>query len=210
MPKPFFEKIVFLEGVGKNFLEHEYFEKWHEYICKEYSPPKRPIALFIPCYWGKPYDQSYIFKEIEKNVLNILKPDEVHFIVISSAGVVPREFWHETVFKAYDWDPNFETEEIKEQYVKVTTQRLKNYFQAYKENYKIFASYLRLNSESFKSLQQAIKDFNIHLYFSPTIETQAELQQIKFEDVDLLLIQPEALQDLNEMLSELKNKLTLL
>ena len=111
---PIFQEkdLIGINGVGIRQLTHHHFEEWFKYIITEYEPPKPPrICLLIPCSATKPYYNSPIHGVINKAICKY--EDYIHKIVISNAGIIPYEFSGYYPFESYDWNPLYETDEIK-------------------------------------------------------------------------------------------------
>lgn len=151
-----------INGVGIQQLTHPHFEEWFKYIITEYEPPKqKKICIFIPCSAIKPYYNSPIHKVINKAIYKY--EDYIHKIVISTAGIIPYEFSDQYPFNSYDWNPQFETEEIKNKYIELTSNRLINFFNKHSTKYITFISYFRPDAEELIALEVAsqITDTNI-------------------------------------------------
>lgn len=183
-----------LNGTSEHQLLHPHFEKWQKWLLEEYKPPENKIALFIPCAAIKPYYNSPIHKIMNETLLEF--EEKIHKIVISNAGVIPYEFADKYPFNSYDWNPLAESDDIKEKYYTVTRDRIQSYLE--KHPYLDYTSYLRLNSISFASLNDAIKDLNINLTFKRLDE---KIDPDK--DTDLILTYPKNLKILKSTLEEI-------
>ena len=186
--------FIGINGVGKAQLNHPHFNAWQSFFVNSYKiKGDIEITIFLPCAAIKPYYNSPIhrvFNKILDNYNNIQK------IVISNAGLIPYEFCDQYPFDSYDWNPLFETEEIKKEYIEVNSGRIFNFFETKRMTNKIrFISYLRNNSESLKSLKLAFNKLELNLEI---IEVSGKLHQTA--DTDLLLILEENLNRLNEKL----------
>ncbi len=153
-----------LVGVGEEFLTHPYFEIWQDYLNRWYAPPeKKKVALFLPCSYKKPYLES----ETHKKIINVLKGlknrDEIHELMLSNAGVVPREFEDCYPFNSYDWDESKETDEIKKRYIEVTKRRVADYLTSHRNSYIGVVCFLKYDSESHVALKQACDELRIEL-----------------------------------------------
>ncbi len=147
-----------LAGVGEEYLTHPYFEVWQDYLCRWYKADKG-TALFLPCAHHKPYSQS----RTHQNIIRVLRETgafgKIHEVMLSNAGVIPREFEDMYPFNAYDWDERLETPEIKNRYIEVTKKRIMNYLAAQK--YKRVYCFLKYDSESYKALEAACGELGI-------------------------------------------------
>ena len=187
--------IFGLNGVGEEQLLHPHFERWHEWIINQYEPLLNKIAVFIPCAAIKPYYNSPIHKAFNP----IIDRFPTHKIVISNAGIIPYEFADCYPFSCYDWNPAYETDEIKERYIEVTFHRLNNYLKAHGTAYTGFVSYLHPNSSSLKALREACNFESIHLH---TVEIE-DIALSPTSDSDLVLAHPTNIERLRYLLEEL-------
>lgn len=146
--------LIGINGVGIIQLTHPHFEEWFRYIITVYDPPKPSrICLFVPCTAIKPYYNSPIHGVINKATCKY--EDHIHKIVISNAGIVPYEFSNQYPFNSYDWNPQFETEDIKNKYIELTVNRLVSFFNKHSTRYLTFISYFRPDTEELISLEVA-------------------------------------------------------
>ncbi len=194
-PPKFLKKdFIGINGVGIDHLIHPHFKIWQEYFKKSYFINNNiKIIIFLPCAAIKPYYNSPTHRCFNKV---IDKFAYIQKIVISNAGVIPYEFCNKYPFDSYDWNPLFETYEIKQEYIKITSQRIFDFFNAKKlKNKLIHISYLRNDSESLKSLEIAFNKLNLNLNI---VKISGKLH--KTADTDLLLIMEENLKRLEKIL----------
>ncbi len=187
-----------INGVGSQQLTHHHFEIWQKYF-KEYYKIKKKIKkiLFLPCAAIKPYYNSPIHRIFNKA---IDRYNNIQKFVISNAGIIPYEFCDRYPFESYDWNPLYENESIKLEYIEVISKRLFDFFHARKINNNVkFISYLRNDSESLKSLELAFNKLNFNLQ---VIEITGKLHESA--DTDLLLTLEENLIKLEEKLKSVK------
>lgn len=202
----------YLRGVGIRYLRHEAFEEGYRKLLTRYKPKKTyRLLLFIPCSYGKPYSQSYIHYFIIKALKETGFYDDIHQVIVTNAGVVPRELDEYYPYVAYDWNPKYETPEIKELYTQVLYERLKGYLLRFKKYYKYVACYLRWNSDSYKAIKLVEKELNINI---PNLAPQ-EVPEEEIKDVslgvyiyeeDLMLITKTALKTLKDGVSKILSK----
>lgn len=185
---------VGINGVSINQLIHPHFEIWQRFFKENYILNDNiKIILFLPCAAVKPYFNSPIHCCFNKIIDNY---DNVQKIVVSNAGVIPYEFCDKYPFNSYDWNPLFETPEIKEKYIEITSKRIYDFFKAKELKKSIkYISYLRNDSESIKAIKKAFKKLNINLII---IKISGELHETA--DLDLLLIYKENLIKLEDKL----------
>ncbi len=153
------QKIV---GATSECLNHAHFDVWQEYFEIFYIvPPIKEYALFLPCAFRKPYSRSQTHKKILERLQGIAAYKKIHQIMISTPGIIPRDFESKYPFESYDWPEWEETEKIKKEYIGVTKKRVKRYLSKHK--YKKIFSYFKPDSESFIALKGACAELKVPL-----------------------------------------------
>ncbi|MEB3755543.1 MAG: DUF5591 domain-containing protein [Desulfurococcales archaeon] len=194
---------LFLRGVGWKYLAEWPFTEAHRKLLVNYKPRKHyKIGLFIPCSYGKPYSQSYIHYFIRRTIANYIRQGLLHEIILTNAGVVPRELDEYWPYTAYDWNPLKETSEIKECYKLVLKQRIKGYIEKFGGYYDRYAAYLRWDSDSWNALREISEEQGLII---PNLAAKnipsGELDELDLGlgyklDPDLELITPTSLKNL--------------
>jgi len=186
---------TFLRGVGESYLTHPFFEEAYKKILSDYAPKTHyRLCLFLPCSYGKPYSQSYIHYMIIKSLRNLRdRYHKVHQVILTNAGIVPRELEEHYPFCCYDWNPRFENPHIKDIYVNVLFERLKGYIQKFEKYYERFACYLRWNSDSYRAVEMVESNLGLkipNLSLGPNDIQNIEIDDIYniYPDEDLILI----------------------
>ena len=185
---PLFDKkdYIGINGVGAHQLTHPHFEEWFRYIIDTYKPPTpQRIGTFIPCSAIKPYYGSPIHKTINKAITKY--EDYIHKIVISNAGIVPYEFSNYYPFNSYDWNPQFETEDIKKRYIELTTNRLIEFFNKHSTKYKGFISYFRPDAEELIALKVDADIAKIDIIYIDVNIRDCDSKLSDTSDLDLVL-----------------------
>ena len=148
-----------LSGVGEKYLTHPHYEVWQDYLVRWYEPPEnRKTLLFLPCSYRKPYSESETHKKIIRMLDESGKRASLHEVMLSNAGLVPRQFEDRYPFNSYDWAERDETTEIKRRYIEVTSERIMKYLDAHGEHYDNIICYLKYDSESYQALIHALPD----------------------------------------------------
>lgn len=164
-----------LKGVGEEFLTHPHFEVWQDYLVRWYKPPEdKEFLLFLPCSYEKPYSGSKTHRGIIEKLKKLNFYNSIHQVMISNAGVVPREFEDMYPFNAYDWNERLETPEIKDRYIEITAIRLEKYLRYHK--YKKIFCFLKYDSESYKALEIACNRLNLEFRNLLNIETYEKIK----------------------------------
>ncbi len=195
---------TYFRGVGLDYLLNDAFEKAFQKLIKEYRPPRSyDVCLIIPCSYGKPYSQSFIHYMLRTAIHDYIRSGRVHEVIVTNAGVVPRELDEYWPFCAYDWNPAYETPEIKECYVEVLRRRLKAYLKKNLNHYGKVAAYLRWDSDSWKAVKMVGEDIGINIpNLAPKSFDPEEIKEVSLEglyqDEDLVLITPSSLRKLRE------------
>ncbi len=199
----------YLRGVGLKYLLNKYFEEGFKKLLREYRPRKHyPVGLIMPCSYGKPYSNSYIHYIIRKSIADLIRQGKIHEIIVTNAGVVPRELDEYWPYVAYDWNPVYETPEIKEWYTRVLEKRLKEYISTFRSYYDRFAAYLRWNSDSWKAVEKVSQELGIEIpNLAPKTVSREEIIEASlnglYEDEDIVLITETSLKNLREKLVKL-------
>ncbi len=203
---------LYLRGVGEEILNHPYIEEAHRRVLEEYSPPEGRLLLLIPCSYGKPYSQSYIHYMIQRTLVKTGYYDRVHQVILTNAGVVPRELEEHYPYVAYDWNPLKETPEIKEKYTQVLARRLDGYLERFWKLYRGALAFLRQDSDSWKAVQRVIaggrhRGFNPRNLAPHSVDPE-ELREVTLglpmyrDDPDALLVTRSALSSLRRGIVE--------
>ncbi len=136
---------------------------------------------------------------------------EIHQIIVSNSGVIPRELEEHYPYCCYDWNPKYENAEIKELYTKTLHRRLKRYLEGFQPFYDRFACYLRWDSESYRAITMLKNDLpgvkipNLSLPLKDIPAKEIELASLgiyQYEE-DLILITPSSLRSLKSSLRRL-------
>jgi len=202
----------YLRGVGLKYLVNRYFEEGFKKIITDYRPSRRYIiGLIIPCSYGKPYSQSFIHYFIRKAIKDFIVKGYIHEIIVTNAGVIPRELDEHWPYCSYDWNPKYETSEIKKEYTEVLAKRLKTYIEKFKGYYRAFVAYLRWDSDSWHAVEIVSRELGVKIpNLAPRFVPPQEVNEIGleglYEDPDLTLITPSALSTLRRNLIELINR----
>ena len=159
---PRFAKHERLVGATKENLIHPHYAVWQDYIARLYDVPKiKKYALFLPCSFKKPYSMSRTHKEILRRLVSLPQYNEIHQLMISNPGVIPREFEAKYPFANYDWPEWQENKKIKKEYTDVTKERIQKYLSHHK--YKRVFAYFKPDSESFIALSRACRELGVNL-----------------------------------------------
>jgi len=199
----------YLRGVGVKYLLHPAFNEGFEKLLKLYKPRKLyELCLFIPCSYGKPYSQSFIHYLIQRAIVESGRFEDVHQVILTNAGVVPRELEEFYPYVAYDWNPSYETPEVKKLYVEVLVWRLRRYVERFRGFYKRFACFLRWDSDSFKAVEIVSRSLGVEIpNLAPRTVPPREIEEVSlnglYRDPDLVLVTPTALASLRDGIRKL-------
>ncbi len=198
----------YIRGVGLDYLLHPAFVEGFSRILAEYRPPRGRLLLFLPCSYGKPYSQSFIHYAMRRALWEAGLLDKVHEVMLTNAGVVPRELDEHWPYAAYDWNPAYETPEVKRCYRAVLRDRIIAYLEAFRGYYRGVAAYLRWDSDSWAALRDAAEYLGVEVpNLAPRAVPEEELRLVSldgvYQDPDLVLITPTALRSLVEGVSRL-------
>jgi len=201
---------LYLRGVGLDYLVNDAFEEGFRRLLSDYKPKRRyRLGLFIPCSYGKPYSQSYIHYLMRRAIAPWLREGLVHEIILTNAGIVPRELDEYWPYVAYDWNPAKETEEVRKCYRRVLASRIEGYLKAFRGYYGAFAAFLRWESDSWAALKAAASRLGLEVpNLAPRSVPAEEVREAGLglgydEDPDIVLVTPTALQALRRGLENL-------
>lgn len=200
---------LYLRGVGDRYLSGYPFEDGFKRILREYRPPAGRLALVLPCSYGKPYSQSYIHYLIRRATAPFIRNGLIHEVIVTNAGVVPRELDEHWPYTAYDWNPAYETPEVKKCYTSVLARRLEEYMRRFQDDYTGWAAYLRWDSDSWKALQTAAGRLGVSVpNLAPKTVPRGEVEEAGLglgydRDPDIVLVTRTSLQALKRGLKEL-------
>ncbi len=112
------------------------FEESYRYIIDEYEVEPRQIAIFIPCAVRKPYSSSPSHQLIRTIVSQVFEPSQYHFVVFGTCGIVPAELEAMYPYAHYRYVlGRSRDEKIKEDFLRIETERIAGYLQKTKDVY---------------------------------------------------------------------------
>jgi len=174
------EKRELIEGATSQSLNHPYFNLWQDYLQRMYEPSKkREILLFLPCSYRKPYTRSQTHQKIFKALKRTGNLNKIDRVVVSTPGVVPMQFADHYPFNAYDWPEWDETPEIKEEYTRVTKDRVKKFLEAHAKHYKKIYCYFKHDAETYQAIQQASQELGLEIPNLLDDETWEKVKDLK-------------------------------
>ena len=165
----------------EKILKHPIFETAFQQILETWKP-KHNIAFMSLCTAQRPYSKSNKYKEFTKRF-----GDKVDFIVTSSGGLIPPEYWSSFPYLTYDGDA-IHGDEWEVLYQQIQRDRVQRFFRTFDYDYVVanFRPNLRNVTPIREGLQQVkdeshIKDFiiipNVELY------EKAKIDGFRGEDV---------------------------
>jgi predicted RNA-binding protein len=142
----------------------------NEWILTEYKPPVRDFCIFVPCAKKKPYHESPSHKIFDKVIFGMLKPEEVHVVVFGTCGITPRELDTEYPFMDYQFMlGKCNVAKIKRDFIKMESQRLAEYLEKTKDNYKHRIAYCI--GDFRKAMELAVEMSGVEVTIVPKDET---------------------------------------
>lgn len=113
------------------------FEDAFRFIISTYNPPKKEIAIFLPCALRKPYSSSPSHRLFQRVIDSQLLPDAYHIVVFGTCGVIPRELELMYPFAHYHYMLGKCTDNtIREAFLEIETYRLAAYLTKTKGTYR--------------------------------------------------------------------------
>jgi len=113
------------------------FEASYRYIIDDYEVEQRDIAIFIPCAMRKPYSTSPSHRIMRSVISEVLEPSMYHIVVFGTCGIVPSELETMYPYAHYHYMlGKVKDEKIKEDFVRIETERIAGYLNKTREIYK--------------------------------------------------------------------------
>jgi len=192
------EGRIFIEGVGREVLLHPVFERWQKFFCEEYVPPKKEILFISSCFWGKPFHESWIFRRIRGTA----GARSIHYIALSSAGLIPYEYWDAYPFNSYDSNPWRFSPRDREAFVEINGRRVSNYFSKNGAFYSQVLAYLPRHDAALKAVGEgySLSGCSLPLHMVEGIEVE---EGSRDEDYYACLASEGSLEKLKRKLEEI-------
>ena len=129
-------------------------------------------------------------------------------MILSNAGVIPREWENYYPYAAYDWDPSLEWDEIMLDYRKTLYERLSKFIINHSNEYKNYMCYLRPESDTYAVIKDLEKKMLIQIpNFCKNELTDSELDEISlggiYDDCDHVLLNQANLDNLSKTIINL-------
>ncbi|MDK2825739.1 MAG: hypothetical protein PWQ63_822 [Methanolobus sp.] len=142
----------------------------NEWILTEYEPPAREFCIFVPCAKKKPYHESPSHKIFDKVIFGMLEPEMVHVVVFGTCGITPRELDTEYPFMDYQFMlGKCNVAKIKRDFIKMESQRLAEYLEKTRDNYKHRIAYCI--GDFRKAMELAVDMSGVEVTIVPKEET---------------------------------------
>jgi len=118
------------------------FEKSYRYIIDEYEIEPRDIAIFMPCAVRKPYSASPSHQIIRMIISQVFEPSQYHIVIFGTCGIVPAELEEMYPYAHYKYMlGKCKDEKIKEDFLRIETDRVAEYLTKTKTAYKYRVAY---------------------------------------------------------------------
>jgi predicted RNA-binding protein len=142
----------------------------NEWILTEYKAPVREFCIFVPCAKKKPYHESPSHKIFDKVIFEMLKPEQVHVVVFGTCGITPRELDTEYPFMDYQFMlGKCNVAKIKRDFIKMESQRLAEYLEKTRDNYRYRIAYCI--GDFRKAMELAVEMSGVEVTIVPEEET---------------------------------------
>jgi len=118
------------------------FEQSYRYIIDQYEVSPRDIALFIPCAVRKPYSTSPSHQLIRMIISQVFDESQYHIVIFGTCGIVPAELETMYPYAHYKYMlGKVNDEKIKEDFLKIETDRVAGYLEKTRHHYKYRIAY---------------------------------------------------------------------
>ncbi|WMW22537.1 DUF5591 domain-containing protein [Methanolobus mangrovi] len=177
----------------------------NEWVLSEYEPPVRDFCIFVPCAKKKPYHESPSHKIFDKVIFELLEPEDVHIVVFGTCGITPRELDTEYPFMDYQFMlGKCNVAKIKRDFIKMESQRLSQYLEKTRDNYKHRIAYCI--GDFRKAMELAVEMSGVEVTIVPKEETVNEHVQLGKKFIYGSLNQASYLQDFSNSISSIVGK----
>jgi len=147
--------VTYFRGTGPLYCDALEFQIANKAILDTYVP-RHSVALFTVCSWAKPFDASFIHYLLKSELQNQKMLDQVDYIHVSSAGVIPCEYEHWEPFVNYDWNNQTATPASLRLLQKRIEQRLQTFLEKFR--WKRCYYYFREDSNTAVAVRKIIAD----------------------------------------------------
>ena len=177
----------------------------NEWVLCEYEPPVRDFCIFVPCAKKKPYHESPSHKIFDKVIFELLEPESVHIVVFGTCGITPRELDTEYPFMDYQFMlGKCNVAKIKRDFIKMESQRLSQYLEKTRDNYKHRIAYCI--GDFRKAMELAVEMSGVDVIIVPKEETVNEHVQPGKKFIYGSLNQASYLQDFSNSIASIVGK----
>lgn len=178
----------YIVGTGAECVN--YFDKyWSEPWRNPDIGAGKKVALLTICSHAKPYGKSHIHALIRKALHEAGELKNVHYIHLSSAGVVPEEVDCDVPFAAYDWNVAEATPFDIEYHIKKLTQRLSYWCVTVGPRYNKIVFYVRPDGHTRCAINNVVEHVPNAVVVEPEPLT-TPLPYMRLHDVDDMLTSP--------------------
>lgn len=147
----------FYRGAGKMFIDH--FEGLWQDLWKQRAVTK-PVAFLTICSHAKPYSKSFIHTSIRKRLYQEGLLDDVDYIHISGAGIIPQSAEMVYPFNAYDGDSSTYSPDVKAHHVAAIKRRFLEWHRDYADAYDEVIIYLRAGGNTEGAISDAMDEID--------------------------------------------------
>jgi radical SAM enzyme (TIGR01210 family) len=166
-----------LSKFDKQMLRNPHFDQTEEFFLKHFQAQEGSIALFTLCTRTKPYRFSRTIMVLKKILQENRLLSHVSLFFISVPGVIPIEYDMLYPFCYYEWNPDQETQEIKQQYLAIVSDRVYRFLDKFGKRFQFILAYFRPTSESLEALRRACRKLNLPLAIAPDMLIADELKR---------------------------------
>jgi hypothetical protein len=140
---------LFYQGVGR--MQVDMFEEHWKKAWEDHS--SRKIAFLTICSHAKPYSKSFIHTTIRKKLYELGVLNELDYIHISNAGIIPALAEMTYPFNAYDWDGTLCDPQVREYHIAALKRRYREWRDTYGKRYEKIVIYLREGGNTFSAIR---------------------------------------------------------
>lgn len=146
--------LPYLSGVGRAYVDM-FEEHWRKAWDRHVQGGR--IAFMTICSHAKPYSKSFIHTSIRKHLHEIGKLNEIDYIHISNAGIVPASAEMVYPFNAYDWNGQLCTTEVLAYHKEAISRRFEHWLDQFSHFYDGVIIYLRADGNTHGSVSRVLQ-----------------------------------------------------
>jgi len=147
--------MLYHKGTEPTDLYHPDFDAGNRAIHSAFEPQHKVVVLTV-CSWAKPYSQSWIHTNIRSALGASL--EQIDYVHVSSAGIIPHQFETLYPFTAYDWNNVNMAPAMAKALQREIDERFSSFWLIFGTQWDHVVPFFRENSNTWKVLSKWAED----------------------------------------------------